>query len=226
MRKIVIEVGKNNKLLDAEPKGAIELASMMQKVELFRVIYFLRQTPEEFAIITQVRFLEKKNGIEDLPFLHYPWISIQVLDFNSSSGTYTIFIRGNPPRNSNKSEKMDINQDIFPLSIEVINDKYLLTFLSNSKDIDKFIETKKAEGFGLRILSATKATLPIESPLDSLTNRQLLVLKEAYYSGYYNIPRKINSDQMAKKLGISNSTFVTSIRRAEKRIMTELFKGR
>ncbi|MGP6220195.1 helix-turn-helix domain-containing protein [Caldiplasma sukawensis] len=46
----------------------------------------------------------------------------------------------------------------------------------------------------------TKARLPISSPLDSLTCRQLVVLKESYYSGYYDIPRKINSDQVAKKL--------------------------
>ena len=71
----------------------------------------------------------------------------------------------------------------------------------------------------------TKARLPIGSPLDSLTGRQLMVLKESYYSGYYDIPRKINSDQLAKKLGIVNSTFVTNLRRAEKRIMDKLFNS-
>ena len=107
--------------------------------------------------------------------------------------------------------------DIFPLSIEVVNDNYLVTFLTNSEAISKFIEAGKTEGLDLRVLSVSKARLPIGSPLDTLTSKQLRVLKEAYYSGYYDIPRRINSDQVAKKLCIANSTFIMSRGIAEKR---------
>ncbi len=225
MQKVVIEIEKSSKTLNAEPNGAIEIASMMQNVEFFRVIYFLRQTADEFSIIIQVKFLEESHGVEDLPFLNFPWINVQILDFNSLNEIYTIFVKGNPPMNSTETDKTNTKLEIFPLSIDIINGKYLLTFLTNLEDISKFIEARKSEGFDLRVLSVTKGKLPIGSPLDSLTGRQLMVLKESYYSGYYDIPRKINSDQVAKKLGIVNSTFVTSIRRAEKHIMDELFKG-
>ncbi len=225
MQKIVIEIQKNSRILNSEPSGAIEITSIMQNVEFFRVVYFLRQSPEEFSIIIQLRFLDKSSSVDDLPFMRFPWIHIQVLDFNSSTGTYTIFVKGNPPINSNKSEKTDAKLDIFPISIEIINGNYIITFLANSEDISKFIETRKAEGFDLRVLSVTKARLPVGSPLDSLTGKQLRILKESYYSGYYDIPRKINSDQLAGKLGIANSTFVMSRRRAEKRIMSDLFGG-
>lgn len=225
MQKVVIEIEKSSKTLNAEPNGAIEIASMMQNVEFFRVIYFLRQTADEFSIIIQVKFLEESHGVEDLPFLNFPWINVQILDFNSLNEIYTIFVKGNPPMNSTETDKTNTKLEIFPLSIDIINGKYLLTFLTNLEDISKFIEARKSEGFDLRVLSVTKGKLPIGSPLDSLTGRQLMVLKESYYSGYYDIPRKINSDQVAKKLGIVNSTFVTSIRRAEKHIMDELFKA-
>ena len=115
--------------------------------------------------------------------------------------------------------------DIFPLSLEVVNDNYLVTFLTNSEDISKFIEAGKTEGLELRVLSVSKARLPIDSPLNTLTGKQLRVLKEAYYSGYYDIPRRINSDQVSKKLGIANSTFVMNHRRSEKRIMAMLFNS-
>lgn len=225
MRKVVIEVEKSSRTMNTEPNGAIEIASMMRNVEFFRVIYFLRQTADEFSIIIQVKFLEKGHAVEDLPFLHFPWIKVQVLDFNSLNEIYTIYVKGNPPMKSTESNKTNAKLEIFPLSIDVINGKYLITFLTNLEDISKFIEARKSEGFDLRVLSVTKARLPIGSPLDSLTGRQLMILKESYYLGYYDIPRKINSDQVAKKLGIANSTFVTSIRRAEKHIMDELFKS-
>ena len=46
--------------------------------------------------------------------------------------------------------------DIFPLSIEVVNDNYLVTFLTNSEAISKFIEAGKTEGLDLRVLSVSK----------------------------------------------------------------------
>ena len=224
MQKVVIEIEKNNKVLDAEPDGAIEIASMVRNVELFRVIYFLRQTPEEFSIILQMRFIKKESKVADLPFMRFPWISVQILDFNSSSEIYTVFVKGNPPMNSTRGDRTDVKLDIFPLSIEVIDDKYLVTFLTNSEDISKFIEAKKTEGFDLRILSVTNAKLPVGSPLDTLTSKQLMIMKESYYSGYYDIPRRINSNELAKKLGIANSTFVTTLRRAEKHVISDLFR--
>ena len=225
MQKVLIEIEKSSKTLNAEPNGAIEIASMMRNVEFFRVIYFLRQTADEFSIIIQVKFFGNGYGVEDFPFLHFPWINVQILDFNSLNEIYKIFVKGKPPMNSKGNEKTSTNLDIFPLSIDIIDGKYLLSFLTNLEDISKFIEDRKTEGFDLRIISVTKARLLIGSPLYSLTSKQLGILEESYFSGYYDIPRKVNSDQLAKKLGIANSTFVTSIRRAEKRIMSKLFNG-
>ena len=223
MQRIVIEIEKNSKMLESGTEGAIEIASMMRKVEFFRVIYYIREPRDEFYSILQVRFMEKHSSLEEIPFLNFPWITTQILDFNSSTGIYTIFVKGNPPVDTRKS---NAKPDIFPLSTEVVNDKYRITFLTNSEDMPKFIEARKTERFDLRILSVTSAKLPLGSPLDTLTNKQFNILRESYYSGYYDIPRRINSEELANKLGIANSTFVTTLRRAEKRIMSDLFGGR
>ena len=121
MQKVVIEIEKSSEIMNKEPSGAIEIASMMQNVEFFRVIYFLRQTADEFSIIIQVKFLENGHGAEDLPFLNFPWIKVQILDFNSLNEIYTIFVKGNPPMNSTESHSTNAKFEIFPLSIEVIN---------------------------------------------------------------------------------------------------------
>lgn len=63
----------------------------------------------------------------------------------------------------------------------------------------------------------SKEGLSIGSPLDTLTSNQLRFLQESYFSGYYDIPLKISTDQLVKKLDIANSTFVMSRGRAEKR---------
>ena len=93
MQRIVIEIEKNSKMLESGTEGAIEIASMMRKVEFFRVIYYIREPRDEFYSILQVRFMEKHSSLEEIPFLNFPWITTQILDFNSSTGIYTIFVK-------------------------------------------------------------------------------------------------------------------------------------
>jgi predicted DNA binding protein len=42
----------------------------------------------------------------------------------------------------------------------------------------------------------------------------------AFKQGYYDLPRKINSEQLAKKLDLVSSTLVEHLRKAERRLLT------
>lgn len=61
------------------------------------------------------------------------------------------------------------------------------------------------------------------SPLNQLTEKQREVLITAYKLGYYDIPRRINSEQLAKKLNIGDSTLVEHLRKAERRLLVNIF---
>jgi predicted DNA binding protein len=63
------------------------------------------------------------------------------------------------------------------------------------------------------------------SPLNQLTEKQREVLITAYKMGYYEIPRKLNSDELAKKLGLVNSTVVEHLRKAEQRLIRQILEG-
>jgi predicted DNA binding protein len=47
----------------------------------------------------------------------------------------------------------------------------------------------------------------------------------AYKLDYYNLPRKIDSKQLARKLNLKRSTLVVHRRKAELRILTKIMKG-
>lgn len=53
----------------------------------------------------------------------------------------------------------------------------------------------------------------------SLTVCEFQILKEAYEAGYFEWPRKINLDYLAKKLGLAKPTVSEHIRKAEKKIL-------
>jgi predicted DNA binding protein len=49
------------------------------------------------------------------------------------------------------------------------------------------------------------------------------VLRAAYTLGYYDVPRKISSHELGIRLKIGSSTLVGHRRRAERRLLAELF---
>jgi len=62
------------------------------------------------------------------------------------------------------------------------------------------------------------------SPLSQLTEKKREVLLAAYKLGYYDIPRKITSQELAERLCLVDSTVVEHLRKAEQRLMTRLLE--
>ncbi|MDY6764895.1 MAG: bacterio-opsin activator domain-containing protein [Halobacteria archaeon] len=58
---------------------------------------------------------------------------------------------------------------------------------------------------------------------ENLTERQLMTLRKAYLSGFYEWPRKISGDDLAESMDISRATFHQHLRAAERKILTEFF---
>jgi VCBS repeat-containing protein len=63
-----------------------------------------------------------------------------------------------------------------------------------------------------------------ESPLESLTDKQQSVLREAYFRGYFERPRDINATELAESLDIARATMTQHLRAAEAKVFSELFE--
>jgi predicted DNA binding protein len=96
--------------------------------------------------------------------------------------------------------------------------------LTDEKQVKNFME--KIDGLGIRyrvVLLANANFSPI-SPLNRLREKQREVLIAAYKLGYYDIPRRITSEDFVKRLGLVDSTVVEHLRKAEQRLVTQLFE--
>ncbi len=84
------------------------------------------------------------------------------------------------------------------------------------------METINAIGIRYRVVLLADADFSPVSVLNQLTQKQREVLVAAYKMGYYDIPRKTTSEQLAKNLKLVDSTVVEHLRKAEQRLITHI----
>jgi hypothetical protein len=65
--------------------------------------------------------------------------------------------------------------------------------------------------------------VPAENILAGLTDKQVEMLCEAFSLGYFDQPAKVTADELARRAGVSRSTFTEHLRKAEGKVMTNLY---
>ncbi|UCG02715.1 MAG: helix-turn-helix domain-containing protein [Candidatus Heimdallarchaeota archaeon] len=94
------------------------------------------------------------------------------------------------------------------------------------EDIRKENPSGKVNVIKLAPLKSATEPYPFYLPLDRLKNdltlKQQEVLKLAYTKGYYELPRSIFLEDLAKEMNIHRRTYEEHLRKAEKKIMSYL----
>lgn len=94
--------------------------------------------------------------------------------------------------------------------------------LGNARSMKMFLKTLQEVKLHPRIVSLTDAVFSLNSPLEHLTEKQKTVIIDAFKNGYYDFPRKIGSEALAKKLGIREPTLVIHRRKAERKLFAHM----
>jgi hypothetical protein len=215
MRRLILEVaGKELTKIGLE-------FPQFKKIRSLKLLYFLRQDHEEFAAISEVQFKDSTGKLEDLlagGFL----VEAQLLE-RQKNGAQTVFIRGGPSLSSILSSIGIEGGYLFP-PIGIGEGKVRISFLGSELQVKKFLETIGKLGIRYRVVMLGDADFSPISPLNQLTEKQREVLIAAHKLGYYDIPRKITSEELAKKLDLVDSTVVEHLRKAELRLITHILE--
>ncbi len=216
MRRLILEVSEEELI-----KVGIEVPSF-KNIKSLELLYFVRQDFREFAAISQVEFLDSNTKMDELLEGGY-LIDAQVLE-RQKNGSYIIFVRSGPSLSLVLSSIGIESGYLFP-PLGMGDGKVKFSFLGSEQQIKAFLEGIDQIGMHFKILLLSDLNFSPVSPLNQLTEKQRDVLLTAYKMGYYDIPRKITSEKIAKKLGLGDATMVEHLRKAEQRLMKQIIES-
>jgi hypothetical protein len=89
--------------------------------------------------------------------------------------------------------------------------------------ISQLLQGLKSVNVPFKITKLGRLKSSNESVLDQLTLQQSRVLRLAHTMGYYDIPRKTSTEELAKVMGMEKATVGEHLRRGEKNVFNRVF---
>jgi predicted DNA binding protein len=219
MRRLVVEFS-----LKELAKSEGETSPLLTKVKSFEMLQVLKMAPGELAAIVRVEMIDRSAKFEDIfPPMPEAKIETELLQ-QEEEGTSVYFLRVKTKVPAKASERSGFESlPYLSTPFELRDGKAKLAFLGNAKQIRQHLENLERQGRGrYKVVSLTDARFAPNSPIARLTEKQRRVLITAYKLGYYDAPKKIGSEELARKLNLVKSTFVAHRRKAERRLLSEI----
>jgi HTH DNA binding domain len=107
-------------------------------------------------------------------------------------------------------------------AFELTPESVKISFLGSKKEVKSFVAQLERTQVTYKVLSAGNATFSRESVFQGLTLPQRRALATAHSNGYFEVPRRMTTESLAKLMGIDKSTLSEHLRRAERRIVDDL----
>ncbi len=159
--------------------------------------------------IIQVKVLNSEKGGNDLLQVSGTWQALikdkayadKVIQFMKTAEKKQIYISRNPSFDGKKLR---------------------VSLVVEEKAITSLLEEMKSANIPFEVISLQSTGTRGESPLSDLTARQASILRLAHSMGYYDVPKKVGLEGLARLLGMEKGTVGEHLRRAEKHVFDRL----
>lgn len=100
-------------------------------------------------------------------------------------------------------------------------ERIVTTVVGAERELRRYLDV--LSGFGtVKSVSFQAVSVHQRGVLGNLSRRQREMLLAAKAEGYYDYPRRVRSEDLARKMGIKKSTLIEHLRRAENRLIQEV----
>lgn len=210
--------------LDYNPPDILELGygDIFEKVKEITVLSTLMQTFERFILVCDVIW----KGEPDLEHIKKMQLVEKAEEISRDQNSSLVMVSGKFPdmysvviRNFFDTFNCFIE---FParLTVQTLTG----SIVGTQENLNRFLSFAKAWGSEYNTISIKKYQPRVEGALSELTPKQYLCLETAVRLGYFDVPRKINSRELAAELSLSHATVLEHLKKGQRSIFSALFK--
>lgn len=197
--------------------------SNADKVKVLEALRCFKCDLEGLAIICKIKLKDKNMNIKDLVGKGL-LTNIEIL-YREKDGSVVVFIEGRscvpqPPKGI-RLPKLLMSRP--PDFLDV--DRMKVEVIGKEMDMKKLLEYANRWSNTYKILGLTSVDTKAESPLSKLTVKQRQALLTAFALGYYDVPRRISSEDLSRHLNADKSTIVEHLRKAERKLIDGIIAG-
>lgn len=220
MRKAVVEFQLNDELKEVVDNFLSDKVESMELLEMLKIDF-----DRGFKVVLTLIVMQKGYDLDDMQL---PKGSKILSTLNKDKNKYICLIKGVPPMDVfNKyqsiGKKLDLNVK-WSMPTIFTHEKFIFSIIGDNDSLQKFLTNFKKLGEIINI-SFQKTPYEEDSILSCLTDKQKDVIITANKLGYYDYPRRINSEELSKKVGVSKTTTIEHLRKAEKRLISHILTG-
>ena len=194
-----------------------------KKVEVLEGMRCFKCDLHGFAMICKIRLKDKLMKVKDLLGKGL-LTNIETL-YKEKDGSLVVFIEGR----SVIPEECRSDRDVRGLKVILARcpefldiNKMKVELVGKEKEIQKFLQCARKWKMSHKLLGLASVETGSKSHLSKLTTKQRQALLTAYALGYYDIPRRITSEELSRHLNLNKSTVVEHIRKAEKKLLGDI----
>lgn len=217
MRRLILEFPidewSNSKNLDV---------TLFKNIKTLEILHLLKQDRKNIAVICRIEVEKQESDIESYVKLALGnTAKVQIIE-REKNGAFIVFVNHKMVL-APLTLKM-IEPGVYIASREFRRGNVKIALIGTVKQLKRTLENLDKSNMHFRILSVTDPKFAYDSPINGLTEKQRRVLTNAFKLGYYDLPRRIDSQQLANRLKLKTATLVVHRRKAERRILAKLLE--
>lgn len=216
MRKMVLDIRPN--------EGTVEsLRPILDVLSSYEILEQLRYDRENGTCVDLIQcHLREGLDIDETPWFGH----MEVLAVLKTEGdTHTCLVKYYEQESSGEAEA-DFDMDLVYTTPSLISEeRFVISAIGPDRDLARLMEGVRKHVGEVTGMSMSRAAYQRRDILAVLTDRQREVLTAANRYGYYEYPRRVSSEKLAARVGISKPVLLQHLRKAERRIMSDIFAG-
>ncbi len=216
MRKMVLEIEPNEKTIGS-------LRPILDRLSTYEILETLKIDREQGICVDLIECqLREGLSIDEVSsFGHMDLLSV----LKSEGEVHTCLVKYYEPEGPGDAlNDLDIDL-IYTTPNTISEERFIISVIGDREALTRFVEMVKKHVGKVVKMSLLRAAYQRHDILRVLTDRQREVLTAANRYGYYDYPKGINSEDLSKKVNISKPVLLQHLRKAEGRIMADIFAG-